>query len=385
MRLPDLIDSPDAEYEPATVEPVVGEKEEEDVVDELYGQLMAVLTGVWRKVEGLADRADPSSYVFLLVILVSLTLLMVLAWLCRSRWRTILLQRRWDLWQHRHDLWQLRRDLWSRTRRCPTTPPSTPVRPATPGQQRANEETRESPDPGRYLTPVRSSGARGRRLFESTSPSSPAHIYEDMSSRNLGEVQCPVNTESVRIILSSDLQRVLSSFNGQFVRLLGRQQNLHLPLTADGAGEEEEDQSSECGAGVGAQENQPRMDGRQGEELEATKEQGGSSEVSGESEQGSFPPLRRWSRVCDAEVSLLLRDEIKEEVIEPTVSAESLQVPAEDVIQEPKSGEVEDSRRGRSRGGRRGGQRRRGRAQGSSPGVGGEIKELRSGRRYRRT
>ena len=126
------------------------------------------------------------------------------------------------------------------------------------------------------------------------------------------------------------------------------------------------------------------MDGRQGE-LEATKEQGGSSEVLRESEQSSFPPLRRWSRVCDAEVSLLLRDEIKEEVVEPTVSAESLQVPAEDVIQEPKSGELEESRRGRSRGGRRGEQRRRGRARGSSPGVGGEVKELRSGRRYRRT
>ena len=371
MRLPDLVDSPDAQYKPATVEPVVGEKEEEDVVDEMYGQLMAVLTGVWRQVEGLADRADPSSYVFLLVVLVSLTLIMILSWICRTRWRTILLQRRWDLWRHRHELWQLRRDLWSRTRRCPTTPPSTPVRSATPGQQT------ESEDPGRYLTPVRSSGAQGRRLFGSTSPSSPEHTYEEMSSRILGEEQCPANTESVRIILSHDLQRVLSSFNGQFVRLLGRQQNLHLPLTADGAGEEGEDQSSECGAGVGAQENPQRMDGIQGE-LDATREQGGSTEVLEGSEQGSFPPLRRWSRVCDAGVALLLQDEVKEEVSEPTVSAGSLPVPAEGLIQEPKSGEVGDSRRGRSRAG----QRRRGRARGSSPGR-GDVRELRRGRQYR--
>ena len=370
MRLPDLVESPDAQYKPATVEPVVADHEE-DVVDEMYGQLMAVLTGVWRQVEGLADRADPSSYMFLLVVLVSLTLIMILSWICRTRWRTILLQRRWDLWRHRHELWQLRRDLWSRTRRCPTTPPSTPVRSATPGQQT------ESEDPGRYLTPVRSSGAQGRRLFGSTSPSSPEHTYEEMSSRILGEEQCPANTESVRIILSHDLQRVLSGFNGQFVRLLGRQQNLHLPLTADGAGEEGEDQSSECGAGVGAQENPQRMDGRQGE-LEATREQGGSSEVLGGSEQGSFPPLRRWSRVCDAGVALLLQDEVKEEVSEPTVSAGSLPVPAEDRIQEPKSGEVGDSRRGRSRAG----QRRRGRARGSSPGR-GDVRELRRGRQYR--
>ena len=176
---------------------------------------------------------------------------------------------------------------------------------------------------------------------------------------------------------------MLSSFNGQFVRLLGRQQNLHLPLTADDAGEAEDGQSSECGAGVGAQENQPMMDGRQGE-LEATKEQGGSSEVLRGPEQSSFPPLRRWSKVCDAEVSLLLRDEIKEEAVEPTVSAESLQVPAEDVIQGPESGGLGESRRGRSRGGRRGEQRRQGRARDSSPRVSGET-ELRSSRRYRRT
>ena len=369
MRLPDLVESPDAQYKPATVEPVVADHEE-DVVDETYGQLMAVLTGVWRQVEGLADRADPSTYMFLLVVIVSVTLIMILSWICRTKWRAILLQRRWDLWRHRHELWQLRRDLWSRTRRCPTTPPSTPVRSATPGQQA------ESEDPGRYLTPVRSNGAQGRRLFGSP-PSSPEHTYEEMSSRILGEEQCPANTESVRIILSHDLQRVLSGFNGQFVRLLGRQQNLHLPLTADGAGEEGEDQSSECGAGVGAQENPQRMDGKQGE-LEATREQGGSSEVLGGSEQGVFPPLRRWSRVCDAGVAPLLQDEVKEEVSEPTVSAGSLPVPAEDRIQEPKSGEVGDSRRGRSRAG----QRRRGRARGSSPGR-GDVRELRRGRQYR--
>ena len=370
MRLPNLVGGPDAQYKPATVEPVVADHEEEDVVDEMYGQLMAVLTGVWRQVEGLADRADPSSYVFLLVVLVSLTLIMILSWICRTRWRAILLQRRWDLWRHRHELWQLRRDLWSRTRRCPTTPPSTPVPSATPVQQT------ESEDPGRYLTPVRSSGAQGRRLFGSP-PSSPEHTYEEMSSRILGDEQCPANTESVRIILSHDLQRVLSGFNGQLVRLLGRQQNLHLPLTADGAGEEGEDQSSECGAGVGAQENPQRMDGIQGE-LDATREQGGSTEVLEGSEQGSFPPLRRWSRVCDAGVALLLQDEVKEEVSEPTVSAGSLPVPAEDRIQEPKSGEVGDSRRGRSRAG----QRRRGRARGSSPGR-GDVRELRRGRQYR--
>ena len=79
----------------------------------------------------------------------------------------------------------------------------------------------------------------------------------------------------------------------------------------------------------------------------------------------------------------MMRDEIKECGADEE-DVKSLQVPAEDMIQGPESG-LGESRRGRGRGGRRGEQRRRGRARGSSPGVGGEIKELRSGRRYRRT
>ena len=182
----------------------------------------------------------------------------------------------------------------------------------------------------------------------------------------------------------------------QWIRVWDRVHTQQVPLVL-----EEEDSSEEDGSLVEGVESLQQETGRQGSlvregqggslaavemvagDVDVHQQEDGDETVEQQGvirpEQRSYPPLRRWPRISDSQ--LLMRDEVNE-VGADEEDAESLNVPAEDVIQGPGSGQGEP-RRGRGRGGRRGGQGRRpGRARGSSPGVSGGT---RSGRRFRRT
>ena len=177
----------------------------------------------------------------------------------------------------------------------------------------------------------------------------------------------------------------------QWIRVWDRVHTQQVPLVL-----EEEDSSEEDGSLVEGVESLQQENGRQGSlvregqggslaavemvagDVDVHQQEDGDETVEQQGvirpEQRSYPPLRRWPRVSDSQ--LLMRDEVDE------VGAESLNVPAEDVIRGPESGQGEP-RRGRGRGGRRGGPGRRpGRARGSSTEVSGGT---RSGRRFRRT
>ena len=368
MRLPGLVDGPDAVLKPVS-------PGDQSIADEVYRQLLTMIGKVWHITKQLTSRRDPSQLLLALMILASLTVLAAMAWLFRGRVWSVILRRR--------------RSGVGRRRGLPTAPVVTP--PPRPARQQRDVATGASPAHG-YLTPV------GRRLFR-TPCASPDDEYEDMS-RILPD---PARRVPVGIVLCQELQdllvtdvRRLLRLDWQWTRLLNRVGTPRVPLLEV---LEEEDSAGEDGRlGAGA-ESRSREDSRQGKEqggllaavemvadgVEIHQQEGGDEAV----EQGvvrpvqsPFPPLRRWPKVSDSELSLMMRDEIKEcGAVEEDVK--SLQVPAEDVIQGPESG-VGESRRGRGRGARRGEQRRRGRARGSSPGV-SDGTQLRSGRRYCRT
>ena len=371
MRLPGLVPSPDAVLKP------VGPGDQ-SIADEVYKQLLLMIEKVWRISRQLPSRRDPSQLLLVLVILASLTVLAAVAWMFRGRVWSVVLRRRGSGVAGRRVL--------------PTAPVLTP--PPRPARQQRDVATGASPAHG-YVTPV------GRRLFR-TPPSATQDGYEDMTRiqpdparrEPAGIVLC----QQLQDLLVTDVRRVLR-LDWQWIRFLNRVHTPQVPLLEV---LEEEDSAGEDGRLGEGEESLSQEDGRQGEVL-VQEGQGGllaavemvaggvevhQQEDGGETveqgvirpEQSSYPPLRRWPRIPDSQLSLLMRDEVKECGADEE-DAESLQVPAEDVIQGPGSGQGEP-RRGRGRGGRRGEQRRRGRARGSSPGVSGGT---RSGRRYRRT